>query len=311
LFVTSSARARIRLKLARLALRGLARLWPRYADQRAIELFATPVRPQAKGAYPLHIPGLAGTRLTVAFVDLDGIPTQLSGWSWGAGPTVLLSHGWNAHAGHLLAFVPPLVQAGYRAVAFDHLGHGASGGHRSNVRAFRDGLRAVSRACGGEVAGVIAHSLGATTAILALQNHQDLGQGGPANALSARAGAPFALIAPPLDPVRYALASFSELMGLAPERQAAILARLRGFVGTDLDAPEVLRLARAQSRPALIVHDDEDRPVPIADGRALASAWPGSRFHGTSGLGHRRILTDPTVVAAVIRFVTSASSSSL
>lgn len=74
-----------------------------------------------------------------------------------------------------------------------------------------------------------------------------------------------------------------------------------------MDALPPLRLAQATTVGALIVHDDTDREVPWQEGSALAQAWSGARMLRTSGLGHRRILRDPQVIAEVTAFVTNPS----
>jgi pimeloyl-ACP methyl ester carboxylesterase len=63
--------------------------------------------------------------------------------------------------------------------------------------------------------------------------------------------------------------------------------------------------AGALTTPLLIVHDREDDDTPWADGAALARVWPDARLVTTTGLGHRRILRDPGVVAAATDFVTA------
>ena len=53
-----------------------------------------------------------------------GAPLEIAGmkaWSWGEGPIVLLVHGWNGRATQLGDFVAPLVERGYRVVAYEHL----------------------------------------------------------------------------------------------------------------------------------------------------------------------------------------------
>jgi pimeloyl-ACP methyl ester carboxylesterase len=57
------------------------------------------------------------------------------------------------------------------------------------------------------------------------------------------------------------------------------------------------------SPPLLLVHDRQDAETSWADSAAIAQAWPGSRLVTTTGLGHRRILRDPAVVAEVVGFV--------
>lgn len=67
--------------------------------------------------------------------------------------------------------------------------------------------------------------------------------------------------------------------------------------------PEVL--ARQLDVPGLVIHDQDDRDVPIEEGAAVARAWPGAQFVRTTGLGHRRILRDPEVIARAAAFIAS------
>ena len=55
--------------------------------------------------------------------------------------------------------------------------------------------------------------------------------------------------------------------------------------------------------PTLVVHDRGDRQTPYADAERLVGSLPDARLVTTEGLGHRRILRDPAVVAEVVDFV--------
>ena len=57
------------------------------------------------------------------------------------------------------------------------------------------------------------------------------------------------------------------------------------------------------ARPALIVHDVEDREVPWSEGERYARYWADSRLLSTRGLGHNRIAGDAGVIAAALRFL--------
>jgi pimeloyl-ACP methyl ester carboxylesterase len=54
--------------------------------------------------------------------------------------------------------------------------------------------------------------------------------------------------------------------------------------------------------PILLVHDRNDRVVPIEHGHRLAQAMPQSRLIQTEGLGHRRILSDAAIVQLLVAF---------
>jgi pimeloyl-ACP methyl ester carboxylesterase len=81
------------------------------------------------------------------------------------------------------------------------------------------------------------------------------------------------------------------------------LERRFGIPWTEFD---VLAAARTMSASLLVVHDRDDRDVALADGEAIAAAWPGARLVVTDGLGHRRIVHDPEVVSEAVAFLTAA-----
>jgi len=213
---------------------------------------------------------------------------RVAAWSWGSGPTVLLVHGWGGAGSQLGAFVEPLVRAGRRVVAFDAPGHGGSTGRESSVV---DMARAVVdvAAVVGDVDAVVAHSAGGAATTLALQA-----------GLTARR---LLYVAPALRPGGF-LHRIMRLLGVP----AHVVDRTRGFlesrVGWTFDA---LHEAIARPQPTadlLVVHDDTDRVVPVAEGRALAGSWRGARVVTTHGLGHSRLLHEPAVVSEGVAFLT-------
>ena len=70
---------------------------------------------------------------------------------------------------------------------------------------------------------------------------------------------------------------------------------------------EIPRLTQRLDVPALVIHDREDREVPMQQGEALAASWRGARLLRTTGLGHKRILEDERVGQAVADFIRGGS----
>jgi hypothetical protein len=66
---------------------------------------------------------------------------------------------------------------------------------------------------------------------------------------------------------------------------------------------DLAAIAARLRTPALVLHDRDDAEVALADGEAIARAWPGARLVATEGLGHRRILRAPGVHQEAARFV--------
>jgi pimeloyl-ACP methyl ester carboxylesterase len=64
-----------------------------------------------------------------------------------------------------------------------------------------------------------------------------------------------------------------------------------------------VQASHVESVPTLVVHDTGDRQAPYDDAQHLVATLPDARLVTTEGLGHRRILRDPQVVAEVVDFV--------
>lgn len=222
----------------------------------------------------------------------SGGTRRLAAWRWGQGPAVLLVHGWEGRGSQLGAFVDPLLAAGLSVIAFDAPGHGDSPGHRAYLPDFADAVIDVAAAVG-PVHATISHSFGAAAVLLA---HGRGGLDATRNVMIA----PNALI-------EDSLRSFARELGLDEADRARFAERLGASTGVPLAALRVEALAGARDAELLVVHDREDREVPLAHGQALVTAWPGARLEITSGLGHRRILRDPEVIARAVELVRSGA----
>ncbi|WP_437553115.1 alpha/beta hydrolase [Sorangium sp. So ce367] len=219
----------------------------------------------------------------------------LPAWSWGDGPTVLLVHGWEGRGSQLGAFVRPLVELGFRVVTFDAPGHG-DGPSRSATLV--ELARAVTIAMdeAGPVHAIVAHSLGSAATTYALSRAASV----------RRAGAPaprLVFIAPPLSAVRYTQ-HFAKLLGIDEAVRRRMVARLEARYGVPLTDLDALSAAPRMNAPLFVVHDRDDREVSFEAGAALADRWPGARLMSTRGLGHRRVLRAPEVIAEVVEVVT-------
>jgi pimeloyl-ACP methyl ester carboxylesterase len=275
-----STNGRLLLKLLRAEFRLLGRFAPALSDRRASVLFFTPRR----RARPPE-PGTPG-RVARPFQVMSGA-FRLAAWSWGEGPTVVLAHGWNGSASQMSSFIRPLLDAGFRVVAFDQPAHGHSAGRRATLLDMAAALQSVVRAVR-PVHAVVAHSLGATSAALALFDNLPAGRA--------------VLIAPPAAPETF-IGRLAAHLGLSPERAEGMQKEVQRTVGVHLASLDIRGFAPWMQKPALIFHDVADREVPFAHGRAIAEAWPRARFVPLQGLGHTRPLADAEVLSIAVAFL--------
>jgi pimeloyl-ACP methyl ester carboxylesterase len=254
----------------------LGRLSPALAGRLAAKLFARPRR-HARPARESELIA-RGSRVV--------LPDGLHATAWGAGPTVLLVHGWEGRGAQLGAFVDPLVAAGYRVVALDGPAHGDSPGVTTTGPEFARALVA-TRDVVGPLAAIVGHSFGGFTSLLAVSR-------GLPTARIVTIGMPAS--------VPEVLRDFLRLIRLPDRALPSMIAALEARVGAPMASFEVEAFAPTVDVPVLVVHDTDDREVPYADGPRLAEVF-GARLLTTNGLGHRRILYAPEVVAAVVEFI--------
>jgi pimeloyl-ACP methyl ester carboxylesterase len=201
--------------------------------------------------------------------------------------TILLVHGWEGRGSQLAAFVPELVQRGFRVVTFDAPGHGDSPLARASVVDHARALRAVATAIG-PVHAVIGHSVGGAATLLATR------YGLKADRI--------ALVASPTTPAGWA-AGFAKMLGLDDAVKEAMIARIEARYDVRFDELDVRTDARKLAAPLLVVHDREDPVVAFQNGVHLANDAPLGELAEVSGLGHRAILRAAHVIAKVVGFV--------
>jgi pimeloyl-ACP methyl ester carboxylesterase len=268
----------------RFAFRAGELLAPRLAGRAANRIWFTLPRPMAEAPLPD-----GGQPFTVTAQK-----SAVRGRVWGDGPAVYLVHGWGGLGSQLAAFVAPLTAAGFRVVLFDLPAHGSSdpgpaGPGRTHGVEMGRALDAVA-ARFGPAHTVVAHSLGATATYLTLR-HGWLGTGR------------LVLLAPMVD-AGTLFGGFQRTLGFGPRTRRAFEREAHRFVGIGMEEFDLRhQAAHLDPVPTLVVHDRGDRQTPYADSARLVAALPHAELVATEGLGHRRILQDPGVVAAAVAFI--------
>lgn len=258
-------------------MRTLTRLAPTLAGHLAWRVTLRTARP--RGSVP---PGQVADRFVAD--DVGEVVVFRTGPEHG--PRALLIHGWNGSAADWTAIAGALADAGHSVTVLDMPGHGASAGRRSSLARFVRALRETTRRHG-PFDLWIAHSMGVAAALAVLAS------GVPARRV--------AFISGLADPAG-ALRGFARAVGLNAAGTRAYLASIEHHEKMQLDELDGARNGARIDTPALIVHDRADRVVPVDHGERLARALPRATLVHTEGLGHRRILSDATIVQQLVTF---------
>lgn len=214
---------------------------------------------------------------------------RLVAWHWGRGPIALLVHGWGGSAAQMLPFVSPLRKAGFSVLAFDAPAHGHSDGKLSSLPQFAAAIGELARHFGSPEV-LITHSMGGAAASLAI-----------AQGLSVRRAV---FVAPPADALEW-FEKFARMLKLNPSVARAMRRRTERKLQVNFDHLNSTCLGPALDMPLLVIHDRGDAEVLWYDGAAVAQSARQGSLLMTEGLGHRRILRDPGVIAESLKFLVS------
>jgi len=211
-------------------------------------------------------------------------------YTWGSGPVVLLMHGWNGRGTQLGAFIEPLLQQGYRVVTFDAPGHGESTAKRSTLFQFSDSAIQISQRFG-PIDSIIAHSFGAPAAVHAI-----------ASGLSCQR---VIMISPPASLLGL-LEKFTRITAISNGVIRRFKQRFEKDYGKNIwHIGSTVERVSSLKPHGLIIHDQHDYDVPVAEAQEIHAAWPGSEIYITQQLGHRRILRHPLVIERIITFLST------
>lgn len=211
------------------------------------------------------------------------------------GPSIVLMHGWEGRATQFAHFVPPLLEAGYRVIGVDGPAHGHGRGTYADPYLFAETLHEVVRRHG-PLHGAIGHSMGG---------------GALAIALASGLPAPRAVLIASPSSLHDVLHRFAHAMQMPSGVTQHFVSRLRAQVvqrgHSAVDLPELVSRVGAAG---LVIHARDDKEVPFSDGERMSGAWPGGTLLPVEGVGHRRILRDPRVIAASVAFLSTRAGSS-
>jgi pimeloyl-ACP methyl ester carboxylesterase len=266
-------------KLVSVGLQTIGVLSPRLGGRLAFKLWR---RPLARGRVRTN-EQIVHNAARVEIVD------NVKTYAWGDGQRpVLLVHGWRSRASRYAGFITRLLELGYSPVSYDAPAHGDSDGEVASILGHQKIIRALEERHG-PFEGVIAHSLGVPFALYAVR------EGVAAKRLVMISG---------IADFGYLADAFCAELGLGPKLNRELRRSIeRGYFDGDDQIWTRFSVTTGKA-DLLVIHNDEDDVVDPEQARVLLRNY-GERAHflPTTGLGHRKILSDPAVIAEAVAFL--------
>jgi pimeloyl-ACP methyl ester carboxylesterase len=258
----------------------LEKIIPKIAFSIAFRLFFTPMR-YATPDRELPIQEKA-KKFTA---KINGKRTQFYSWGDEHNPLAIIVHGWMGRSSQFFKLVEAFLARNYHVVGFDGPAHGASAGRSTNILEFAEAIDFISKKYG-PIHCAMGHSFGGITILNAIERGTSIDN--------------VIMIATPTiagDIIK----QFEEKINASPatgERFIKEVSKRYGISFEYMSASEIIK--RIKPKHLMLVHDENDRDVPIAHARLIKDLFPEAQTIFTKGLGHTRILRNDAVINQII-----------
>ena len=261
----------------------LQTLSPTLATKYVRYLFQKPIRhkmPEAEKPW--------AEKADISYLAIPKIDKSVAVYTWGKGDKkALVVHGWSGRATQMFKIIEALLQQGYKVVSFDAPAHGKSTGNKTMMPEFIKSIETVAETYGPfDVA--IGHSMGGI-ALLNVQGNRPLFK-------------KLVIIGAP-DSIFNIFNNFVKLLELKPIVAKKLIAVFEKITGKSIFDFHGSAQTKKIKEPVLIVHDEDDKEVPVTDALNNYKQLKNGQMLKTKGLGHSRVLKNKAVVDEMINFI--------
>lgn len=211
-------------------------------------------------------------------------------YTWTGGEKkVLLIHGWEGQAGNFSDLIELFLENGYTVHSFDAPSHGFSSKEGTSLFEFSELVGILIKKH--KVKLLVSHSFGGVATTYALFNNTDIEI------------EKYVLLTTP-DKFTERIDDVSEMVGINEKVKNRLIKRLEKETRISvksLNVSEFVKTINVQN--ALIIHDKNDKVIPISRSKNVHNNWNTSEFKEVEGTGHFRILRTKHVLNTVIDYL--------
>ncbi len=225
----------------------------------------------------------------MSYLDIPEISKKIAVYKWGKGDKkALVVHGWSGRATQMFKIIQALLDAGYTVYSFDAPAHGKSTGSRTMMPEFIKTIHTIAETYGAFDL-VVGHSMGGIASLNVQGAYADFKK--------------MVVIGTP-DSIFNIFHGFVKQLELKPKIAEKLIAVFEKITGKSIFEFHGSHQAEKIDVPVLVIHDEQDREVPVSDAHNNHKHLKNGKLLITKGLGHNRILKNKDVVATIVDFAT-------
>jgi len=214
----------------------------------------------------------------------------IKSYRWGIeGPKVLLAHGWRSKIADFRKMIMMFREAGFVVEGLDMRAHGLSEGRHTAVPEFREMLKNhITK--NGPYEVVVGYSIGALASGITLS---EMGEAFHPKHFFSIAGPPY---------VRYFFKDVTKDIGCNRSVYKAMVHLVKERYGQSIDYFD-LRIKHNELKhiDTHLIYCEDDQIIPFSKGLELEECWPHASFVHTKGLGHYKIISNPSLIDYIIK----------
>ena len=97
---------------------------------------------------------------------------------------------------------------------------------------------------------------------------------------------------------------FVRALGLKPKIAIMLQEYYKDKIGKEMDSFSASLVAKNVNIPVLVVHDEDDKDVPIEAALHIQKNLEKGELYTTKGLGHKKILGNGMVIDKILQYIT-------